>query len=367
MGSFNVAATMSKISLNAGDKVVFIPLLPRDYGYKKEPNVIIGPQSMVVSNDGAPAYYTPSFLPIFGEYNDYGSIEDIERDKNVDYIEKYFGITIEDFMEAVTRNWCRDDMPEGMFEEREDELKSMSGMFEHREIYDKMVQAGSDENSAYKELRLSSEILEEFGFKIKDSTVFTDPRYDLHYEHEKMPQIVITSDGKYGQLYDRKTKKELPGMYSMYYLDKLLLENYNIQLNEIVLIDTYKNTNKFWYEIKSAIQEIKKRLKERQEILDKKDSMIPEDFVHALTLGDMGMADSNGLIRYFPELKYAFCDNHLEALADLFCFNSMMYRTNTMYIPAMNGPQFGDHYSSKKLYEASLKIVNEKIIEYEEY
>ena len=103
MGCFNVACSLSKLSINAGDPIVFVPLLSRKYdhegshgrytGYKGEGvDMRPGSTSLIYSN----ALYNILGFPIKGTYNDYGSIENIEYNGNVKALEKFFGCDVED-------------------------------------------------------------------------------------------------------------------------------------------------------------------------------------------------------------------------------------------------------------------------------
>jgi hypothetical protein len=70
MGSFNVAGTISNLSLSEGTRCIFIPLLPSNFVTKESALVTIGGESQFVSNDGAECFFAPFSLPIIGEYND---------------------------------------------------------------------------------------------------------------------------------------------------------------------------------------------------------------------------------------------------------------------------------------------------------
>lgn len=88
MGCFNTTGSISKMPIEYGDKV-FAMLVIRD-------------TSVGGSSDFAPGHFiTPITLPIFGIYDDYGKLTDIERDANVEYIEKYFGCGIDEIIEIV--------------------------------------------------------------------------------------------------------------------------------------------------------------------------------------------------------------------------------------------------------------------------
>lgn len=119
MGCFNVACSFSKMPIRYGDRVVFIPL-KIDYLFKYDPvqKLIRGDTSLIYPHD----YYNPLTLPIMGEYNDYGSICEIERDENIEVIENYFKMCIEDFLD-------REKKPKDVH----------AGMFINRKVYDFII------------------------------------------------------------------------------------------------------------------------------------------------------------------------------------------------------------------------------------
>jgi len=121
MGSFNVACTVSRVSIGCGDPVVYLPL--EKYKYASDfsatgNNMLIYPHCI----------YSPVALPIFGEYDDYGGIKNIERTKVVELAEKHFGVSIDKICSI-------DSMPKPV----------SSGMFVHREVFDHLVNNTFDE------------------------------------------------------------------------------------------------------------------------------------------------------------------------------------------------------------------------------
>jgi hypothetical protein len=103
MGCFNVACSVSNISIGCGDRVVYIPLLPANWSLRSHPEYKdhhVGRNSMLIYSN---CYYEPFCLPIKGEYNDYGTLEYIDGDANTKALEKFFGADIEDILKAVTR------------------------------------------------------------------------------------------------------------------------------------------------------------------------------------------------------------------------------------------------------------------------
>lgn len=125
MGSFNVACSVSRISLSVGMPTVYLPLELSKFHEKIENpiNSLIYPW----------CYYSPYTLPIFGEYGDYGRIENIEKDENVKWLEEWFQCPIED----ITENRGKDKEGNPKF--------SSQGMFVHREIWDVMIKKQTNE------------------------------------------------------------------------------------------------------------------------------------------------------------------------------------------------------------------------------
>lgn len=80
MGSWSVSCGISNIAITSGNECAIIPL---------------------VENKSEYGGYLVSTLPIYGVYNDYGGMEDIVRDENVELIEKHLGITIDEFVQFL--------------------------------------------------------------------------------------------------------------------------------------------------------------------------------------------------------------------------------------------------------------------------
>lgn len=90
MGCFNVACSISRISINHGDPVVFVPLLRRSYLNNVDNSR--GLPFLIYSN----AVYSVLGFPIKGIYDHYGSIESIEKNANTKALEKFFKCNVED-------------------------------------------------------------------------------------------------------------------------------------------------------------------------------------------------------------------------------------------------------------------------------
>ena len=92
MGSFDVACSVSRITINGGDPVAYFPL--EKYKYCYDP---AAPNNMLIYPW---CYYVPVSLPIFGEYFDYGFIDEIEENASTKALEKHFKCTIKNIVGA---------------------------------------------------------------------------------------------------------------------------------------------------------------------------------------------------------------------------------------------------------------------------
>ncbi|KKN06306.1 hypothetical protein LCGC14_1078610 [marine sediment metagenome] len=124
MGSFNVACSISNVSIGAGDPVAYIPLEKARYRY----HIGDGNDMLIYTH----CFYAPVTLPIFGEYDDYGRVENIEKNRNTEIIEEFFGIPIDKVISIKEKGPAVGTIS--------------SGMFVHRKIYDIMVKKCSIAN-----------------------------------------------------------------------------------------------------------------------------------------------------------------------------------------------------------------------------
>lgn len=83
--------------------------------------------------------FIPIALPIFGEYNDYGSLENITKDNNVEIIEKFFKKDIESIL-SNPKDIIDDDNIKELFNYQNSSNKeiSLSVIIDHSFIYDEI-------------------------------------------------------------------------------------------------------------------------------------------------------------------------------------------------------------------------------------
>lgn len=121
MGCYNVSCSISHISIGWFDEIVYIPLVLNQYAEYK---VGDGNNQLI----GCGCFYSPATLPLFGQYDDYGSINIVD-DENVLFLQEKFQCNINQFI----------SLRHDKFETPSALKPICSGMFVHREIYDMMV------------------------------------------------------------------------------------------------------------------------------------------------------------------------------------------------------------------------------------
>jgi hypothetical protein len=105
MGSFSVSCGISGLPVNAGKRVgLVLVTLKRTLGARytrdKEPNLYRGSQYVYPTDN-----FCPIFPAIYGTYDDYGRLENIERGPVIELIENYYGMPIDDVLKAIGDNW----------------------------------------------------------------------------------------------------------------------------------------------------------------------------------------------------------------------------------------------------------------------
>ncbi len=148
MGCYSTTGFLSRRPIKYGDNVVcFIASVRSDV----KVNEMYYPDSIVA----------PYALPIYGKYNDYGTIEDICMDRNVEILEKYFNCKIDDVLIGIERlvygntisknidYWKRsgDNRTVSIYEKILSLEKSLNDnytyqwvlLFEHKDIYENLA------------------------------------------------------------------------------------------------------------------------------------------------------------------------------------------------------------------------------------
>lgn len=109
MGSFYSNCSITNMTLTH-QKVARLLLVPSHFRidislemkeYYDSRNLLKA-KGLITSNEGSLAMFSPFGFPIFGEYDDYGNLCNINRDRNVEILEKYFEASVEEILECAS-------------------------------------------------------------------------------------------------------------------------------------------------------------------------------------------------------------------------------------------------------------------------
>jgi hypothetical protein len=209
MGSWSVYCGISNISIVSSQECVLLPLKKNDRheGYLK---------------------YLPATMPIFGKYNDYGDIDNIEKNKNTELIEEHFGCKIEDLTYFLTRRIIteEDDFSENLVDN--EEIKDWKFMWIDRQIYNFMANNNVDKYGQHPYGK------EEFMKFMGAEYIGNFPGMNKRHRW-KLNGLEFESDGDSLQFNDGKS--------IWYYDPKLLLKNISEDLQEKVKL----NSERLWH------------------------------------------------------------------------------------------------------------------------
>lgn len=177
MGSWSVSCGVSNIAIVESQECVIIPLKENKY------------QSYTYFT------HTPLTLPIFAKYNDYGGVNEIKKDDNTKIIEKYFGITIEEFVEYILNGpatYEREEVERILEKTSKPKLlKTIKPMWVDRKVYDYLSTETFNKDS---DIPIGSDfILKYLGFKLSKKKSHIE-RFTQKWVKG---DIEVYSDGRY--------------------------------------------------------------------------------------------------------------------------------------------------------------------------
>lgn len=358
MGDFSVTCGASGISLFA-DRAALIPLI------QPAPFIANGPS--IISNEGVHELFHALTLPVFGEIDGYGKLENIEHNKNTECIEKFFGMSIEDFCEAISSGEDVQFDINSYYGEKRNIKAPFCGMFVHRDIYDYMANNfkhdyyGKDMPSIWDHGDITTYVLALMGFKFVEEVDNIKERYNKLHKHPLFPEIGIWSDGRW-------LRTEFKGKY----LDEGIYE-----VSSLVEYIEKKTKRKFPQKTIKKLKSIKWTLvsirEKRLEIIANKRRHGGEKAdkntkrLMALLRGQCRLAlqptDSNyGAMLYDALYEKSFrkiVNQHADFA--MFCYN--LYAMNRLLMPNLSGYQYGNHFMALDINKQTVKILSAKVKE----
>lgn len=136
MGSFYGTCSLTGLTLVNGSPTyaqLILPTWSLDVYGCDDREAGCGEKGMRVSNDGALAEFVPFGFPIEGKYYDYGSIDNIVRDKNVEMLEEFFDLPIDRILDCASDS--RNDWKK-MKAKNVEVLKQLTYTYFRKEHYD---------------------------------------------------------------------------------------------------------------------------------------------------------------------------------------------------------------------------------------
>jgi len=386
MGCFNVACSISSLSISGGTPVYFIPLLKKYHKSKKymEANFPNGfgwfendlSSSLVYAND----IFDPLCLPINGIYNEYGGLEDIVRDDSTAALELTFGIDIEtliscthcskdisNFTSAVYQAYRIDPEDFDIFNKKHlinigFKYISKEKKYTHPHIKHMSMKIIPEKKRGNRDGERASYIVYDHNNNIiveRDNVYDPDSnlkkdflRYFGYYlnikqKDQKKADILFNLSGMYihGDIYEYMSKGETFKSWSG---DVNVAESYDEYVSQVKTYTDAHNKSK-----KEGSNDLS-ALKQLWEITNPFSSMNHGNFIGFFK-------DWNYFQMIYEDLIYQ------GKLKDQFVAYGVFYREmlhmNRFLFPSCNGLQHGNPFASKRLIEKSLEVVNREISE----
>lgn len=179
MGSWSVSCGISNIAITSGQECVILPLKEQRSETRK---------------------WCVATLPIFGNYDDYGGMENIVSDDNTKLIEEHFGISIGDFVKFLADGKFTYDREEATDVEKKMKHLKEAGEFRFmwidKKVYNFLSTLTNSNNKGYFDLG-TPEMLNLLGFKQIDAEPSDLKNYDPKRFNQlwKKGDVLMYSDG----------------------------------------------------------------------------------------------------------------------------------------------------------------------------
>jgi len=381
MGHFSYSCQLSGLPIVDYTKCVLLPIFPKkDWGYDcSQKNMSKYGLSNLCSNDGPNMYFDELFFPIFGEYDNYGRLVNIEKDDNTKVLEEFFGLSIEDISKVLTdsrkdefdkenNDYCESAKILNKDNKKHMMLLKTSATWFHREVYEKL--AKNDYHDSWCDLGVGNHgILTTLGFECIRIDK-QNPRYNILY---KKDNLEVYSDGNY---------LNVPGesIYNLKSFKKYCLKNgVDIDITKIsgglysqlydLILPHIKTVADFTKESKLVHMLFGDEYKVHASSYDFFESMkahLSEEEIQKIQKKNDDENLNNLIIFYFLKIKENGGQFLRKNIIDWFNVKQFYYPSGKFLYPIGSSPQDGDPEKVKILLETSLSVVND-ILEKDEH
>ncbi len=330
MGSFNKIGFISGLPILSGDEIVLIFMKSSLYRDERLGGV-------VYSTD----LFSPALLPIFGEYDDYGRIENVKNTSAVTYIESLFNNKpIIDIVQEIDDAACRSG--------KRDEYKDYNFGLEHKRVFDFLA---NNKRNAYTEDEVPSYWLKKMGFTYESKN--NDARYNQTWTHDSLPkEYKIHSDGNWAHLVKDGIQDSTYPTYHPSQLEEAMHKITNGKY-ESLLSDEDKNlcSLDISLEVTKSIIKAEEKKKSLGEIFAIKDAY---ETINLWTRS-MFLTAKNGVLQSSEYADLTEIINAVDStlITDFIRFNRGVALINAKYYPSNYGSQDQDfklHFKLNKLY-----------------
>lgn len=367
-------------------------------------------KTYMCSNDVNQLKFMPVWFPIKGNYNDYGGIENIQRDANVEVIEKHYGLDIQQICDIITSGRKSDGFDDSLdiikdkrysgrdedgrlkavYKKKYEELLSLSGMWIHGEVYKRLVENPTGDYFDKIDLG-NSGLLEALGFT-KSKAKSGDDRYTELWTKGKVEVMsdgtwISVKDYKYG-IYNLKVFKE----YCEAKGESLDISVADSKDATEQLIDYILPGYSDLIEERTPLSEKELKVKMKHLEMQVKNGLLREDLYKPLcdlivkenklpfkvnrTAGPearrvlykfLNGDDYNIVNPMTPEYIKAALDGKLrQEVVEFWRFDHYLYVTGTFYDIVGTGPQDGEWKAVKKVIDVSKSVIDERCSDYDE-
>lgn len=379
MGHFSYTCQLSGVTITDGDKAVILPIFPKknwSYNNSQESLSKFG-KSNLCSNDGANLYFDELTFPIFGKYDSYGRLEEIENDDNTKVLEEFFELPIDKICTVLTDDRKNEFEKNGQFcdsvkilnkdNEKHMMLLKTSVTWFRREVYDKLANHIIDDEYD-SEIGLGTHgILIELGFSYIGLDK-SEKRYNKVYEKDKLR---IYSDGNYikNSIYWLEDFKKYCSKYNVDIDIEKVKSNRFSQLYDFVLpyhnniIDFSKERNLVSMLLGDEYKVSEASFNFYERLLNK--GLISEEQKEEIQKKHEKLINKNLTLFYFKSIKKNKKDFLKKNIVDWHIFKSYYWSTGRFLYPIGTSAQDGEHHKVKILLESSLSVINKDLEKYD--
>lgn len=349
MGSFNMACSLTGLSISCGDPAVIV-ICEAEKRYKNKLNTY----QAGWANFEDSAWFPTVILPIFGTYEDYGELS-FSLDNNPHLKNLNTKYKIEDLLTYVTRpdgldsdSSIRADFPEGLY-----------AVWIHGQVWKEVIN-WHDTHTNIGNLWPTPVVLTQLGFT--QTELIEHQRYNRLYTHPNWNGYAIGSDGYFGQFFVKK--------------DNSWIEEYTCTLKDIIKtakkyklpLDLSKIQKPF--RIISILDEISK-IKEECEWHIHKDNITYQELFNRKNYYSnpwyfitSSRSQNNNFARLFGTDILEGNTDIIEMTSQLKIMREVFHSCNRLFAPPIAGPQCGDYQTTKFIGQLTTQLSNQHLRKY---